>query len=407
MIKEAFDDIKRYKRDNEANQKCYKVIDLKKRKVKLVHSRKLKVGDIIEINSLERIPADLLLLHTTEKGGQVFLRTDQLDGETDWKLRQAINFTQDYYNTQNTFYDIDGTVIYNKPDCDIYNFNGVFEGRRHENITKEPLTLQNTLWANTMITSGKSIGVILYTGKHTKMALNTRKPRNKTGIFDAEINYISKLLFGIMAILAALIFFTSGIEIFNINSYVLYFRYVLLLASIIPISMRVNLDFAKTYFSYLISHDKMIEGCIARNSGFPEELGRIDYILTDKTGTLTKNEMVLKKLSMQRDQFSSENKSSLDKCFLKHCKKFKGPMSDYIQRIKEQEQLGKVLKNFKRKKEFIIRDFLMALVLCHNVTPSESEGTITYQASSPDEIAFVKFCETINLKLIKRDQKSI
>lgn len=62
---------------------------------------------------------------------------------------------------------------------------------------------------------------------------------------------------------------------------------MLLLSSIIPISLRVNLDFSKMYFSWQINRDKDIEGAIARNSTIPEELGRISYILTDKTGTLT------------------------------------------------------------------------------------------------------------------------
>ena len=56
-------------------------------------SSELQVGQVIEINANERIPADLLLLYTTEKSGTVFLRTDQLDGETDWKLRRAVNFS--------------------------------------------------------------------------------------------------------------------------------------------------------------------------------------------------------------------------------------------------------------------------------------------------------------------------
>ena len=51
------------------------------------------VGDIIRVYQNERIPADLVLLQTTEKSGSVFIRTDQLDGETDWKLRKAITHT--------------------------------------------------------------------------------------------------------------------------------------------------------------------------------------------------------------------------------------------------------------------------------------------------------------------------
>jgi phospholipid-translocating ATPase len=57
--------------------------------------------------------------------------------------------------------------------------------------------------------------------------------------------------------------------------FIKYFRFVLLLASIIPISLRVNLDLAKIYYSYSISSDKGITGTIARNSTIPEELGRI------------------------------------------------------------------------------------------------------------------------------------
>ena len=73
---------------------------------------------------------------------------------------------------------------------------------------------------------------------------------------------------------------------------------LILLSSIIPISMRVNTDFAKLFYSYLINKDKSIEGAVTRNSNIPEELGRVQYILSDKTGTLTQNDMTLRKISI-------------------------------------------------------------------------------------------------------------
>ena len=52
------------------------------------------MGDIITIEKDQRVPADMVLLRTTEKAGSCFIRTDQLDGETDWKLRVAVPVTQ-------------------------------------------------------------------------------------------------------------------------------------------------------------------------------------------------------------------------------------------------------------------------------------------------------------------------
>jgi phospholipid-translocating ATPase len=126
--------------------------------------------------------------------------------------------------------------------------------------------------------------------------MNSKMPRSKVGLLDEEINFLSKVLFVLMLMIAAIIIVMDG---FVGSWYFKYFRFVLLLASIIPISLRVNLDLAKIYYSYGISHDKAIDGTIARNSTIPEELGRIQFLLSDKTGTLTQNDMIFKKIAME------------------------------------------------------------------------------------------------------------
>lgn len=55
----------------------------------------------------------------------------------------------------------------------------------------------------------------------------------------------------------------------------------------------MSLDLGKVVYSWMIIHDKNIPGTVVRSSTIPEELGRIGYLLSDKTGTLTENEMVL------------------------------------------------------------------------------------------------------------------
>ena len=71
--------------------------------------------------------------------------------------------------------------------------------------------------------------------------------------------------------------------------------------------MRINLELAKLYYSFKINTDAKIKDTVARNSTIPEELGRIQFLLSDKTGTLTKNDMIFKRLSLEFYSFSEEN----------------------------------------------------------------------------------------------------
>jgi len=57
-------------------------------------SKDLKIGDIVILTKGDRIPADMLTLFSDNEQGTLFLKTDQLDGETDWKLRKAVKRTQ-------------------------------------------------------------------------------------------------------------------------------------------------------------------------------------------------------------------------------------------------------------------------------------------------------------------------
>jgi magnesium-transporting ATPase (P-type) len=110
MGKEAYDDYKRNLRDREANSARYLVLaphsssnneDLSNSRLednltptRSVPSSSIRVGDLVLLEKDQRVPADLVLLRTSDSSGTCFIRTDQLDGETDWKLRVTVPATQ-------------------------------------------------------------------------------------------------------------------------------------------------------------------------------------------------------------------------------------------------------------------------------------------------------------------------
>ena len=115
-----------------------------------------------------------------------------------------------------------------------------------------------------------------------------------------------KILFAILTTTSLFLLVCSG-NLGQSNWYIFLVRTFFLMSSIIPISMKVNVDFAKLYYSYQINHDRQMPGTSTRNSSIPEELGRIQYLLTDKTGTLTRNHMILKKVITPWITFTSKN----------------------------------------------------------------------------------------------------
>lgn len=229
----------------------------------MIKSADIRVGDIIQVHAKERIPADMVILSTSEHSGSIFIKTDQLDGETDWKVRRAIRSTHQVL-FGNKFQQINAEISY-APACDdIYDFLGSYKSQQGK---KESLNLDNTAWANTVLAAGHMMGIVIFTGRETRSQMNSREPRTKIGKFDEEINHLSKVLFIIMLILALVM---NLFRELNILWPLYFFRYVLLLASIIPISLRVNLDFCKAYFSYKISNDEHIPETLCRNSSIPQ-----------------------------------------------------------------------------------------------------------------------------------------
>lgn len=435
LIREAIDDFRRHRRDQEVNYQKFR--KLTKKGVILVPSAEIKVSDLIMVEKNQRVPADMVFLRTTEANGACFIRTDQLDGETDWKLRLAVETTQRLSNVEELF-EMDASIFAEKPQKDIHSFIGKFTRNDGGEGAEVALTAENAFWANTVIASGTAIGIVVYTGVETRSAMNNSSPRSKVGLLDMELNQLTKVLFGAVIGLAFVMMTLKG---FSGPWYRYLFRFILLFSYIIPISIRVNLDVAKVVYSWMIQHDTEIPGTVVRSTTIPEDLGRINYLLTDKTGTLTRNEMVFKRLHLGTVSYSPD---SFDEVafHLRTAYQLAVPNP-----VTGPGLLG--VPRMRRTEVTRVQEAVRAIALCHNVTPvidqsqtpTEEENLkvdddcyqsiggsvnrgmevemeeggaskinkdiIVYQASSPDEVALVSWTESVGLALVYRDLQSL
>ncbi|KAL0567572.1 putative aminophospholipid-translocase, partial [Marasmius crinis-equi] len=451
MGKEAYDDYKRYQRDREANSQKYLILeppsssspsshannnsgDIESSALnhsyldhhantRSVPSSSLRVGDLIRLEKNQRVPADLILLKTSDASGTCFIRTDQLDGETDWKLRIAVPETQKLEEAD--LVRLDAEVYADAPIKDIHSFIGTFTLNSPISPTSahptddvplqtippsiSPLSVENVLWSNTVLAAGSAVGLVVYTGPETRAVMNTSHPETKVGLLDLEINGLAKILCTVTFALSLVLVALNG---FRGLWYIYVFRFLILFSSIIPISLRVNLDMGKTVYASHIMNDPEIPNTIVRTSTLPEELGRITYLLSDKTGTLTQNEMEMRKLHMGTMSYGFD---SMDEVAHQLAVAFTttepGHSPTHHRHGSQQVLTGAQLAmggRGRRDMSSRVRDVVLSLGLCHNVTPvTNDDGSVTYQASSPDEVAIVTWTQSIGLTLTFRDRTSI
>uniref|UniRef100_A0A8C5XP14 Phospholipid-transporting ATPase n=1 Tax=Microcebus murinus TaxID=30608 RepID=A0A8C5XP14_MICMU len=258
---------------------------------------------------------------------------------------------------------------------------------------------------------GTVVGVVLYTGRELRSVMNTSNPRSKIGLFDLEVNCLTKILFGALVVVSLVM---VALQHFAGRWYLQIIRFLLLFSNIIPISLRVNLDMGKIVYSWVIRRDSKIPGTVVRSSTIPEQLGRISYLLTDKTGTLTQNEMVFKRLHLGTVAYGLDSMDEVQSHIF----------SVYTQQSQDPPaQKGPTLTTkVRRTMSSRVHEAVKAIALCHNVTPVYESNGVTdqaeaekqyedscrvYQASSPDEVALVQWTESVGLTLVGRDQSSM
>ena len=466
MIRELIEDIQRYKYDKINNEE--EVIVYRENNFIKNKSETLEVGEIILIKNNAQIPCDCIFLFSSFEEGICYLETSSLDGEKTLKEKEGnkiitsklkeIGFILNYekYNLFN--YNISGFCQCDFPNPDFHNFDGKIKLNINNidiNQNYLPLTNHQILYKGAILKNTEWVlGIVLYTGMKNKIILNSEKPRMKLSQIEKRM---SKYLIWVFIVQVFLCIFCAIMnkisyikhknfyKLFiiysnnaSLESFISFFTFILLLNTLIPISLIVSLEIVKVIQGFFINWDvglysfKYKKFCFAKSVSINEELGNVNYIFTDKTGTLTCNKMEFKYCLIgetcyqynekddngivQNEEFPFQNTESV-KVYGKNKKiiytshlnninnltntnhNYKTVIPNKIIRTKF-KQIGKhyfdsLINHQKENKKIqneieLIKEFWTAICCAHECICSERENGIEYTGISPDDIELVK-----------------
>ncbi|XP_056151641.1 probable phospholipid-transporting ATPase VD [Lampris incognitus] len=315
-IKDALEDYRRYLFDKRVNNKMVQVYNSKEKSYTVTRWRDVQVGDFVRLSCNESIPADLLLLYSSDPHGICYIETANLDGETNLKQKQVVTDLplQDAELTPENFHS---RIECENPNNDLRKFRGYMEhstnirvGLHNNNLLLRSCTIRNTETV---------IGIVIYAGHETKAMKNNSGPRYKRSQSERRLNgdvlWCVLLLF-VMCLTTAIghglwlkqlkdpIFIIADETSPALAGFYVFWSMIIVLQVLIPVSLYVSIEIVKLGQIFFIQNDlafynKQLDSRIqCRALNITEDLGQIQYLFSDKTGTLTENKMVFCRCSI-------------------------------------------------------------------------------------------------------------
>ncbi|CAG8499976.1 11543_t:CDS:10 [Ambispora leptoticha] len=416
----------------------------------------VRVGDFIKLKNDDFIPADVLILSTSEPNSLCYVETKNLDGETNLKIRQTVPET-DHLNTPKDCASIKFYVDSEPPTTNLFSYNATLvfpEGlpgrpRPRSGAIRVPINLNAMLLRGCVLKNTEwVIGVVVFTGTDTKLALNSGKTPSKRSRIEKQMNPqigINLALMVILCVLCAIgtriweaIYVNRDSPFLNqkgtstdkpgFNAFIAFWNAMVTFQNIVPISLYLSIEFIKSVQAFFIYMDdemrykKTDTPCIPKNWNLSDDLGQIEYIFSDKTGTLTQNVMEFRRCSIAgkiyHGTIPETQKIDIDIAEPKNNSKILDPLknSSTLSSSAEPDKLPftdvELLNDMNNPNDLkhaeAIKNFWILLAVCHTVLVSTTpEGEQNYKAQSPDEAALVKAAKDIGFTFRSRESNTI
>lgn len=431
--------------------------------------KNLQVGDFVRLYSDDEIPADVLVLSTSDPDGACYVETKNLDGETNLKVRSALRCSRGIKHardcTRAQFY-----IESEAPQPNLYKYNGAIKWQQkmandpdgEPRDMSEPITIDNILLRGCNLRNTDwALGIVLFTGHDTKIMMNAGITPSKRARIAREMNYTVIWNFGILLVMCLIAGIASGVAWGKHDASLAYFDFgsiggtpalsgfitfwaaLIVFQNLVPISLYISLEIVRTlqagfiYSDALMYYEPTDQPCIPKSWNISDDVGQIEYIFSDKTGTLTQNVMEFKKATINGQPYGEAYTEAMAGMQKRLGLNVEGQAEKIRAEIKEAKKralagLRELHQNPYLHDEdmtFIAPDFvddlagkhgheqqraneafMLALALCHTVIAEKQPGDppkIVYKAQSPDEAALVATARDMGFTVLGKTSDGI
>lgn len=435
--------------------------------------KNVRVGDFVRVRNNEEIPADMIIIATSDADGACYVETKNLDGETNLKVRQALKC---------------GKGIKHSSDCEraqfwiesenahpnLYSFNGVTKWYQYNTpgfdrnssvkppIGSEPISINNMLLRGCSLRNTNwVIGVVLFTGPQTKIMLNAGETPSKKSKISRELNFSVICNFVLLFIICFISGLFNGISFGLDRTSITFFEFgsiggnaaldgiitfwaaVILYQSLVPISLYISIEMVKSiqalfiYSDIFLYYEPLDYPCTPKSWSISDDLGQVEYVFSDKTGTLTQNVMEFKKCTINGVAYGKAYTEALAGIrkrqgidveaeavqMNKEITEDKATMIKILRQIHDNPQMIDNELTF-ISSQFVedmqgangpdqkqaVNHFMLALALCHSVITEKSKtypGRFDFKAQSPDEAALVGAARDVGFSFLDRTNSGV
>ncbi|SMR52405.1 unnamed protein product [Zymoseptoria tritici ST99CH_1E4] len=429
----------------------------------------VRVGDFVRLYNDEEIPADIIVLATSDSDGACYIETKNLDGETNLKVRTALYSGRQIKRARDCE-QADFVIESEPPHANLYAYSGVVRWNQYDTKDSsappkemaEPVGINNLLLRGCTVRNTEWVlGVVAFTGEDTKIMLNSGITPSKRPKIMRDLNWnvlYNFIILFVMCLVAGVVngyYWGKGGESLDyfdfgsygstpgLNGFITFWAAIILFQNLVPISLYISLEIVRSTQAFFIYSDtymyyeKLDYPCTPKSWNISDDLGQIEYIFSDKTGTLTQNVMEYKKCTINGHPYGeayTEALAGMQKRMGINVEEegAKAKMQIAQDRVVMLERIRKIHDNpYLRDDDLTFvspqfvadldgesgaeqkaatEQFMLALALCHSVITERTPGDpprIEFKAQSPDEAALVATARDVGFTVIGRSNDGI